>query len=226
MSDITVHEQYPIACTEKEVTEGEKPTPNERQQSKIIAVILRKDESLIGQLSVQLRSGEREEYLRRVFQGIIGEKEYSGLLSSIRSPISYEKDERNPETLFGRISKDRQMRGIVAYFVRGDLQARDRLAPQDVYKFIRQIFPSVLDYENALGNFLDRIEKFNDNQKRFEYERSAKELGRIIYGKQWEYLEQIRLLEEEAIARQPRIAPEIPQRSVLGNGFEQTYQFN
>jgi hypothetical protein len=119
------------------------------------------------------------------------------------------------------------MRGIVAEFVKGDLKARGSLNPQDLYRFLRIKFPHALAYENALGDFLDRIEQTNSKQKRREYERKAEKLGSIVYGKQWEYLKQIRLLEKEAKVGQPQTAtPEKIKKADLRDGLEQAQRFS
>lgn len=117
MSDASLIENSPTSLTGRvEIEKG--TSPDNRQQSKIVAVILRNDPNLIGESNIQLKPRERDEYLSRVRQGIIGENEYSELLNNIRAPISYEQDEENPAALFDRISKDKGMRGIVAHFVK------------------------------------------------------------------------------------------------------------
>lgn len=228
MSDIGVLEHPPIPRTEKTRVNGEGPAPDSRQQSKIIGVIVRNDQRLIGEPSVQLNHRERGEYLRRVAQGRIGDAEYSKLLGSIKAPIANERDERNPVFLFSEISGDRQLKGIVAHFARGSLQSRDSLTPQDLHAFVRQRFPNALAFEKAVGGFLDQIERSNDKQKRAEYEEKVEELGSIVYGKQWEYLKQIKLLEEEARAGQPKppgAMAENPQVRDAQSGLEQAQQF-
>lgn len=230
MSDIGVVEHPPIPQAEKTELNGEGPAPDRRQQSKIIAVILRNNQRLIGEHAVQLTPGERDEYLRRVAQGQIGDTDYSKLLRSIRAPIENEQDERNPVSLFNEVSQDKQLRGIIAHFTRDNLHFRDSLTPRDVHAFVRQKFPTALAFERAVGEFLGLIELANNKQKRAEYEGKVEELGSIVYGKQWEYLKQIKLLEEEAKAEQqiPRAqaAEEKQPLQDSQSGLEQALQFN
>ncbi len=215
--------------TYKEVWQlREKPKPNERQQNKIIASILRGDINLIAEHEVQLEQGEREKYLEQVSKGEIGETQYGWLISRIVPKFPYEERNKEPQLAMrlSAISSNKQELGIIAYFARGDFRSRDYLALWDLGNFLEK-FPTALDYEKALSEFLDGIERANGKEKRLEYERSAKALGKYLYGKQWEYLEQIRLLEEEAMAHQPQATgQEGPQETALEKGFEQALQFN
>lgn len=231
MSEIGVLDRPPIPISEtgESGLSREIPRPDERQQSKIIGAILRRKLSLIGEPVVKLNPGERDEYLKQVSSGIIGDDKYSRLLGSIKAPIANEKDEKNPTLLFSAISKDSQLKGIVAHFAKGSLQLRDSLTPRDLYAFVRQKFPNALAFQRAVGEFLDGIERSNDKQKRAEYKEKVEELGSIVYGKQWEYLKQIRLLEEKAWAGQPQppgVLAEKPQLPDAPSGLEQAQQFN
>lgn len=209
---------------------SEKTHTNIRQQDKIIATLLRNNYELLREPVIQVSQAERETYKERVRLGSIGEEDYKRLVTFIKPNTAYEQDKNNPVSLFNQMKNDNQMRGIVAYFSTGNLNNRDGLTIKDFSSFAYGRMPNAYVFEQYIGQFLDRIEAANGQGKRKEYERTVQKLGILLYGKQWEYLQQIRLLEDDAKNPSKKTPDnEVITRPESNNnnlGLEQTRKFN
>jgi hypothetical protein len=176
-------------------------TPNRRQQSKLIAATLRRNDHLLGLREVNLNPGEREVFLRRIKEGSISRRDIEQVISGIKTPLEHEEDPKNPTILFNKIRDDRRMRGLIAFYARGNFQERDSVTADNLYRFLSEVFPNAVSYQKGVGEFLDRIERVNGMDKRREYEAAMESFGAIAYGKQWEYLKQAQLLNSEATGK-------------------------
>ncbi|MDO8571334.1 MAG: hypothetical protein Q7R79_01515 [bacterium] len=174
--------------------------PNLRQQDKIAKALLSGDVNVMSQSDVSLSPKERDAFLSKLADGSISNNALKGALLSIRAPYHGEADPREPHSLFAGMSGNRQIRGILADLVKHDLSQRSTLAPHDLGEFITR-FPEPLSLEEPLQDLFRRIEKGNTPQKREEYEDAARVLLQTVYGKQYEYAQQIKFLKEEAQKR-------------------------
>lgn len=199
------HPQAPVPETE------EIPKPeilsNKRQQDKIVAVLESGNFDLISEQQVNVQDNQREEFLRKAAKGEVDETKFKELILNIKSPIAYEQDRSNPVELYGFVSGNKQMRGLIAEFARGDFNQRDSLSPKDLAAFLQR-YPEPSTFEKDAQGFLDEIESANSPQKRQEYEASLKEFMHTVYGKRQEYYEQTKLLRAEADTKYPELAKE------------------
>jgi|GEM_PF-1047210 hypothetical protein len=197
--------QSPVQETEQ----GSKPEtmPDKRQQDKIVAVFDSGNFDLISERQINVRDNQREEFLQKVAKGEIDEAKFKELILNIKPPIAYEQDQNNPAELYGSVSGNKQMRGLIAEFARGDFNQRDSLNPQDLVAFLRK-YPEPSAFEKDAQGFLDEIEQANSPQKRQEYEESLKEFMHTVYGKRQEYYNQEKLLRTEADAKYPELVKE------------------
>lgn len=149
----------------------------------------------------------REVFLDRILTGQITPEHYSVFLGSIRRRNGMSNSRLDSEQLFNEINDPlfappqmiRQMKGVLSWFVSGNLDGRSNLTAAELNAFLTSIpGKQILEFDKQREQFLDIIEKSNDLSKRKEYEAAVDKFGMIVYGKQWEYLKQIRLLEKEA----------------------------
>jgi hypothetical protein len=186
---------------------GPEIPPNKRQQDKIVAILESGNFDLINERQVDVRENQREGFLQKVARGEIDETKFKELILKIKPPIDYEQDRNNPVELYSSVSGNKQIRGLIAQFARGDFNQRDRLNPKDLAAFLQK-YPEPSAFEKDAQGFLDRIEQANSPQKRQEYEASLKEFMHTVYGKRQEYYDQVKLLRIEADAKYPELAKE------------------
>ncbi len=199
------HTQTPVPETE----EAPKPEilSNKRQQDKIVAVLESGNFDLISESQVEVQDNQRDGFLQKVAKGDMNESKFKELVLNIKPPIAYEKDQNNPAELYGSVSGNKQMRGLIAEFARGDFNQRDNLTAKDLSAFLQK-YPEPSVFERDAQRFLDEIEKANSPQKRQEYEASLKEFMHTVYGKRQEYYDQTKLLRGEADGKYPELAKE------------------
>ena len=199
------HTQTPVPET-KEATKPE-ILSNKRQQDKIVAVLESGNFDLISESQVEVQDNQRAGFLQKVARGDLDESKFKDLVLNIKPPIAYEQDRNNPAELYGSISGNKQMRGLIAEFARGDFNQRDNLTSKDLVAFLQK-YPEPSSFERDTQKFLDEIEKANSTQKRQEYEASLKEFMHTVYGKRQEYYDQTKLLRVEADEKYPELAKE------------------
>lgn len=192
---------------ETEETPKTETISDKRQQDKIVAALESGNFDLISERQIDVQENQREEFLQKVAKGEIDEAKFKRLISNIKPPIAYEQDRNNPIELYGSISSNKQMRGLIAEFARGDFSQRDNLNPKDLAAFLQK-YPEPSAFEKDAQGFLDGIEQANSPQKRQEYETSLKEFMHTVYGKRQEYYDQTKLLRAEADAKYPELAKE------------------
>lgn len=197
-----------------------KPSINQSQQDNIIHSML-KNNCLWERSSASPTQQDRETYNKRVREGYIGSKEYSVLLNSImRFPYLH-----TAEDLYNSINDDptlsvtdsKHVRAILSKFTRGSIAERDTITAYDMQTFLDS--PNgkdVVMFDNNAQDFLPLIEDRNGISKRLEYEEAIDIFGLKIFGKQWEYLKQIKELEKKA--RKPN--PEERKQKVQDIFFE------
>lgn len=200
--------EYPQAPVQ-ETEQSPKPETmsDKRQQDKIVAVLESGNFDLISESQIDVQDNQREGFLQKVAKGEIDEAKFKELILNIKSPIAYEQDRNNPAELYGSVSGNKQMRGLIAEFARGDFNQRDSLNPKDLAAFLQK-YPEPSAFEKDAQGFLDEIEQANSPQKRQEYEASLKEFMHTVYGKRQEYYDQTKLLRTEADAKYPELAKE------------------
>ena len=112
------HTQTPVPETEEAI----KPEilSNKRQQDKIVAVLESGNFDLISESQVEVQDNQRAGFLQKVARGDLDESKFKDLVLNIKPPIAYEQDRNNPAELYGSISGNKQMRGLIAEFARGD----------------------------------------------------------------------------------------------------------
>lgn len=209
-----VHPRVPI----REAKEAPKPEilSDKRQQDKIVAALESGNVDLISERQIDVQKGQREGFLQKVAKGDMSESQFQELILNIKPPIAYEQDRSNPVELYGFVSGNKQMRGLIAKFARGDFNQRDNLSPKDLVAFLQK-YPEPSSFKEDAQGFLDEIEKENSPQKRQEYESSLREFMHIVYGKRQEYYDQIKLLRAEADAKYPELAKERGQAEARGD---------
>jgi hypothetical protein len=169
--------------------------PNERQQNKIIIGINYGDpDYAISHYSgEQLPKEERHKYIDNVISGAITRSNEEEFLKMITAPI----DIIGVDKIFDRISFDRHQLSILAYGMGGDIPDRDKMMPDDIEHFISR-FPTPIDFEDCKTEFLQRIGKKNGPEKLAEYRDAMRQFLSEIYGKRYEYYQQMILLRTEA----------------------------
>ncbi len=174
------------------------PTPNPRQQRKIIAAISSGDPTILFHPDAEVSPSARRAFLESLRRGKPDDDKFKQLLGEIKSPLSF--DRSNPQEVFSNMERDRQILGVISHFVKGKFNLRAEVTAADLGKFI-EAFPDPMSFEKARLRFLELIEAQNGPAKRSEYEASLGRLGRAIYGKQQEYFDQIKFLKSEAMGK-------------------------
>ncbi|MFA6982253.1 MAG: hypothetical protein WC243_04515 [Patescibacteria group bacterium] len=181
-----------------------RPEPNDRQQKKVIAVLSRKDPSIISVREVELRRGEAEQFHRNWEAGAIKPSDVKSFLVNVMAPC----DTIPPAELYGRFRnfpRAHQIRGIISVAISsGDL---DQTRIVDAFERRNEV--GVEEYEQFMGMYeepatlerrmqilLETIERINGPRKREEYERSLRVLMGVTWGKRSDYWEQFKLLVE------------------------------
>ncbi|HSX08570.1 MAG TPA: hypothetical protein VLF93_00255, partial [Candidatus Saccharimonadales bacterium] len=186
------------------------PQSNDKQRKNVVFSILHND-SRYSRPNRPITSSEVQRYMQQVASGEIGRQNYRRFLGTIGRGEQHD----DPNFLYDALndpdhnsSRDIDgMRGLLAYFTREQIRGRGMVRVQDMRHFLT--LPEgrdVLTFEDSTNELVDRLDEEQGTQGRERRERMVQRFGRIVYGKQWEYLQQIRLLEREAIPE-----PEIEQ---------------
>ncbi len=191
----------------------EREESSELIQNKIISIgvlagkVWRSEESFEGarkyvlaKSDVPTSPAEREKYLKMVRDGVDGIKP--------ENIIPYVKGPDNSEDALAEKfdGMDDQMKGIIAHFGLGELSKRDTLGSDDVQAFLSKT--DAMTFAKNRDVFLGIIAVSNGSGKREKYEAAYDKVGQQLYGKQWEYLKQMQVLEEESGAKNIQKAPE------------------
>ena len=171
---------------------------NPRQQAKIIRILESGDFSWFDvEDGITLRTDEREDVLRKLRQGEITERQLANFLEEIY--LVYEEEEKGEQLskVFDRVMGDKHMSGIIAEFALDDFDQRKNIKPEDIVTLLK-LYPEPISLLAVAEPFLKNIEKYNGLGRQEEYRKSLFDLMRLIYGKRFEYWQQIELLIEEA----------------------------
>ncbi len=114
------------------------------------------------------------------------------------------------------------MRGVIAHLGLEDFDKRNDLSAADMQTFLAKHDP--LSFDQAKEVFLAQIGLKYGVEKREKYEDAFDNVGQAMYGRQWEYLKQIKVLEVQAKEGASQ-APQQERRSVSRSETEQ-YQID
>lgn len=104
---------------------------------------------------------------------------------------------------FKQVKIDPQMGSVIVYGVRGEKAFNRSLAnpaevqQTDMVKLVRQ-HPNALRFHRAVESLLLRLQNSNTSAKIDQYKESAAAVGKLVYGKQWEYTQAYVDLEKQA----------------------------
>ncbi|MBI2601200.1 hypothetical protein HYW42_04545 [Candidatus Daviesbacteria bacterium] len=179
-------------------------SPDPRRQDKIIAAIVRGDHRLVLVDKVVVSEAERALFQKGVRDGVIGSTQYLNMIKVIRTSLAYEKDPESPVSLFAKFKEAtddaRRMRRIVSYVTKGNLTSHDQITAADLAFFAKR-FPTALNFEQTIPTLLLAVEQANKREDRerirLEYVSVLDKVGMTIYGSQWVYLKQARILEQQ-----------------------------
>jgi len=198
--------------------------PNNRQQEKILTYLIGVDPTLTHSKEPTLEDIINSKAENPIEAFNVDSTRISDFKSRLRTGelgVEAKKKEFlahiNPGTTaedWTAIKHDSSLRGIFATAEWGDFSKRDdnELWPNDkLVDSFRQKYPTPLEYEPFIENFLNQIEAQNGPEKRVKYEQASKEFRAHMYGKQNEYYDQMRLLAEQQPPETKKAsAPETP----------------
>ena len=169
----------------------------ERQQRKIIACYLttvgdKVNTQAIAKHDVELPEGAREEVLRRINSGEIGEKQEEEILLAVASDMELD----GARSVFGKIG-DYHERKILAYLTDGNYNQPSTTSVNDLLKLYDEN-PSALDFEKSMSEMVETVRRLNNDTKAEAYRVAGESLMQKMYGKQCEYLAQMKSLRAEA----------------------------
>lgn len=194
--------------------------PNPRQQDKIVAYFSRHNPNLLNQKAVETYDDEYQGFYEKVANNdpSLG-KDIQRLLMMIGSPID-SIDERTGKRIidteklkevFSDLKDNRQMRGIVAALARHNMSERDKVNENDLELFY-QLYPTPYELSLPADSFLEKLSEHNSPAKIDEYKESLHGLETKVYGKRFEYYQQIELLVDGVIEKEIAASSEINPR--------------
>lgn len=199
---------------------------NQRQQAKIIMALESGDLNVLGGDAVTIEAGTRNAFLKKLAEGGIQESQLRELVQKIAPPAATEgQQESAPFALFAQIVGDKQMRGIVAKFTDIGFANRDVITAEHLGAFLQK-YPDPALFELEAQGFLNELGRVNGPEKKKQYEKTLREFLRIVYGKRWEYSEQIKLLQEEAERRFPENAESHKIKNAVDKAMRTSPFFN
>lgn len=184
----------------------------DRQQRKIIAMLDASrdggfvDTRMLSQSDAEVSDGQREGVLERMADGRITDAQKRQIIDDIRGLIQFKG---GAEKVMDGMTEKHERRILSSMSGRGfdSWQVADTV---DLTEFVRK-YPNPADFERDSNAFLDMIESGNGAGKRREYEEAMDSFKHRVYGKKYEYWNQIRVLEKES--EQKRIIRQMGTRS-------------
>lgn len=146
----------------------------------------------------------RNHFLELVRFGIFPPKQYEKFLGSIKRRDGSD----DPEKLFEEIehplknpqSQRDLMKTILVHLCGKSIKDRDSSTPNDIEIFLKsRVGQSVIVFEAEMEKVLEFAERNGGSKQKAEFTEARNKFGKIVFGKQWDYLQQVRLLEEEAL---------------------------
>lgn len=189
----------------------ERLQPNTRHQEKIIAAVTRRNPLIMQSENPQTTTEERKKYLNDVKTKQITDIDYEHVLSAI-NPIINGQNEQGAAEAFTQLPRDinlnRRVCRVISLLTKNDFWKFKDVIPKDLQRFIQQM-PTAIDFERSIPHIINIAEmtasQDDVSKKKGQYLDTIDELGNLVYGKQWQYLKQIRLLEEEAKKMPPAV---------------------
>ena len=173
-----------------------KPQPNIRQQAELIRELLPGVRQTGGDIEVSAQ--ERQVFLEKVKRDEIGDAQFTKLLRDIHSPIQQEPDGQNPTELFGRVQgllEQHKHMGTFLNLLVGKTSFDDSVA-SDVTRF-HELYPDPIAFLPKVEQYIHMIGT-GYASKVAAYEEFFRNFMQVMYGKRYEYWEQIELLKDEA----------------------------
>ena len=186
----------PYAGNKKEAEKSAEQLDDERQQRKILAAYALGEKSygsIISFKEPNVGDDVLEKGMERVANGQVPLSEKKAFLSRILSPIYHEANHQN---VVDSLETKHQQR-ILGYFGTAGFGGYDNISAKDIKTF-RDQYPTPADFEDSSANFLNMIERHNGEQKRKEYERAMDAFKHKVYGKQYEYWNQMKEIDKIA----------------------------
>lgn len=168
-----------------------------RQGRKIIASIMRGDNSIIGQSDVELEKGEEEEFNKRIRFGLIDASSEEEFLLNVRPPFHQKDGFLKLEEKLNSKHYQRLL-GITLHGAYGFYNYSTLNQARSIEEFV-SIYPTPLDFEEKCQEILDIIKDSNSDAKYQEYVSDMEEFQNIIYGKRFEYYKAFNRLIEQAM---------------------------
>lgn len=171
---------------------------SERQQKKILAAFALGSDyygSVINSDGKNIGDNVLNEGMNKLANGLVNDREKYDFLKKIKSPIS---DENDLDKVLNTVNSKHEKR-ILAAFSNAGFDNYDNISESDIKSFKNE-YPTPMDFEAVSAAFLDNIEKGNGLEKRREYEAAMESLKKKVYGKQYEYWNQMKEIDKAANA--------------------------
>ena len=178
---------------------GDTTLPDKRQQSKIIANIMLGD----SQRGPEIMDNNKDDFLFRVARGEIGRDDFRELMLDIRPPVAYTKDKHKPKELFAQLGGNARFRIILSGMMRGTTRGYKSVDVSTLGDFL-EICGDPLTLEESGKE--DELLAMLPAKHVDSYSETLEDFKKIVYGKRYEYHQQMKLLAEEAKAKHPELA--------------------
>jgi len=148
--------------------------------------------------SPEISEEEREKFLKQLVENEINDKHFKKIIEIVKAPAG---DKNQLPELYKKIETDERIKTIIAKIVLKDATQKYAVIQKDI-ELLFEKHPTPIDFENKtdlyLTAFMRTIEGATSVNERINYQISLKHLKVLIYGKQQEYWNQIKLLKKEA----------------------------
>lgn len=136
---------------------------------------------------------QEDEVLRSVALNPRAREMERGLLLRIASPIHT----KGQGAVFENLRDDKHQKRILATLAGAGFERYAETAANDIANFITK-YPTPMDFENDARRFLGMIEEANSENKYQEYVGAMERFQRNIYGKRYDYYQEMKKIHEEA----------------------------
>lgn len=184
------------------------PTDVQIQQNVIAALIRRRPQEALKR-STDLTGDEKLLFVQKTMKKRLDtfkKTDYKLALSLTPINIKEPRDEENLREIFQEFVGDDdisvRMRQVVAFLTKGNYSMQGQISPDNLFILIKQKYGNAVAFENEIPNFLEAIDKLDlpgTEDSVTAFLPALDKVGRVIYGKQWWALQQIRLAEEAVV---------------------------
>ena len=184
--------------------------PNNRQQNKIISSFIYEDYKLSRSDVPNITKEQRSDFLEDIASGRIDHDRLANLVVGINTVLGAKMRNGESDELMGDLQgyeNFKQIQGMILVGIEpkivdgGSFKAwqsrRYDMGLEEVQKIVR-LYRNPEDLENMLKPFMQYIRHLNGDYKYQEYQNSLRVFLNIVYGKRYEYSEQVKYLEREA----------------------------